>query len=379
MAHFSVPVGKAALPQPSSPRPAASVAPQAPARSSSECRGHTHTLKPLQYSTTSPSATARANTQLTSSNRTKGALNVSASSMTDRAPSIPHEPSFNQSGNPTASATRSTRSQQAPWPGSIGNSDRRPLRNNIAPISTVGAGHDRQASFGSPSRTVFSPSAAGFTHPATSAVGRFSRPSSASSSHSLQGSPTTAGHYATGAFHSGQRSRAVTGLIKHSPSTSHSSVGSPSSSVGGHLNSLLVTQLNILLSTVKESNFDIQVEKIRRLLDENGMELFETYFRRLLSSSWSQIFPHIPRPGSGPQNPESHRLLEQEVHKISSDASQTDKIAAVLGAPDLDIDLAAFLDHFQLDPVSNTALVLACRGGTHNALSAKGKKPCLPI
>ncbi|KAK3679271.1 CCR4-NOT core subunit cdc39 [Recurvomyces mirabilis] len=225
----------------------------------------------------------------------------------------------------------------------------------------------------------------------------FSRHSSTSSSYSIHSPPASAYH-ATGNFLPGQRSRAGTGspriatsiaslsgasgpgnstsrLIRHSPSLSHSTLGSPTSSISGastgHLTSLLVTQLNILLSTLKESNYDTQAEKIRRLLDENGMELFETYFRRLLSSSWSQVFPHQSRPGSGPSNPESHRLLEQEVHKVSTDAAQAEKIAAALDAGDLDIDLVAFTDHFHLDPTARLALVLACRTTTDNMLRAK--------
>ena len=106
------------------------------------------------------------------------------------------------------------------------------------------------------------------------------------------------------------------------------------------------------------------------------MELFETYFRRLLSSSWSQVFPHQSRPGSGTPNAESHRLLEQELHKVSTDAAQAEKIAAALDTGDVDIDLVALTDHFHLDPTARLALVLACRTTADNALRAKGKHVC---
>ena len=138
------------------------------------------------------------------------------------------------------------------------------------------------------------------------------------------------------------------------------------------------TQLNILLSTIKENNFDIQVEKIGKLLNENGMELFEAYFRRLLNTSWPHIFPHTPRPGTGPANAESYRLLESEVLKTSSEPQQAEKIATALDSGDFDLDIAAFADHFSLDPVAKTALVLACRSVANTALRSRGTKNNTP-
>jgi CCR4-NOT transcription complex subunit 1 len=157
---------------------------------------------------------------------------------------------------------------------------------------------------------------------------------------------------------------------------STSTLGSPTSSTsGGQLTSLVITQLNILLSTLKESNYDAQAAKIRKLLDENGMELYETYFKRLLNSSWSHIFPQTPRPGAGPPNAESYRLLEQELLKLTSISQQAEKIATALSSGDFDLDLAAFCAHFHLDAIATTALVTACRSTANSALRAKGMQP----
>ncbi|KAK1822207.1 CCR4-NOT core subunit cdc39 [Friedmanniomyces endolithicus] len=325
--------------------------------------------------------------------------------MTLRPSSAHQEPPLTDTVTPTPTGGRGTRSQQSPWPGTT---TRQTPRSGLAPISTGSIGHTRPGnSSDSPLRSTFSPTTSAFNHPGSSASRQaYSRQSSTSSAHSLT-SPSAPGFHATGTHHSGQRSRPVTGtgsprlasslaslpslsqgvgggagggsgssrLARHSPSLSASTVGSPVSSIGGgsagHLSSLVNTQLNILLSTIKENNFDIQVEKIGKLLNENGMELFEAYFRRLLNSSWPHIFPHTPRPGTGPANAESYRLLESEVLKTSSEPQQAEKIATALDSGDFDLDIAAFADHFSLDPVAKTALVLACRSVANTALRSR--------
>ncbi|KAK3110423.1 CCR4-NOT core subunit cdc39, partial [Teratosphaeriaceae sp. CCFEE 6253] len=321
--------------------------------------------------------------------------------MTQRLPAAQQDPSFTDAANPTSTGARSTRSQQAPSPWS-GTVNRQTPRSGLAPISTGSIGHTRAASSSeSPLRTTFSPTTAAFTHAGSSAARQsYSRQSSASSAQSLT-SPSAAAFHATGAHHSGGRSRAPTGsgserllsslanfsslspsgtggslrVSRHSHSVSNSTVGSPTSAAGSgsasQLTSLVTTQLNILLSTIKESNFDTQAEKVRRLLDENGMELFETYFRRLLNASWSYIFPHTPRPGTGPANAETYRLLVAEVQKTTADSQQAEKIAASLDTGDFDLDISAFADHFKLDPATKTALVLACRTVANSGLRSK--------
>lgn len=310
-------------------------------------------------------------------------------------PSSSHQSSdhsLRETASPTSTGTRSTRAAaQSAWsnPSTVRQPPRSP---GLAAINTVGA---------------LSPTTSGSPHSAVRQS--YSRQSSASSSQSVT-SPPASGHYAPGSLHSGQRSRAVTGsgsprpatsltssgslsqgggtggigggggssrLVRHSPSVSISTVVSPISSSGGgsgggQITSLVSTQLNILLSTLRESNFDTQAEKIRRLLDENGMELFETYFRRLLNASWPLVFPHTSKAGPATPNAESHRLLEQEVRKLSTEPQQAEQVARALDTPDYDADLAAFAEHFHLDPVSRVALALPCRSATNSGLRAKG-------
>ncbi|EMC92891.1 hypothetical protein BAUCODRAFT_159617 [Baudoinia panamericana UAMH 10762] len=312
--------------------------------------------------------------------------------------SSPHKPPNTESAGPTSAGAGGTRSHHSPWPALQSSSH----RTGLPPIAIGPTWPNNPTP--SISRSPFSPTHSTFTHN-QAAANRYSNSwqSFATSAQPLQ-SPSASGQYTTSSAYPGQRSRAATGasspriaspltglsspfqaisggafgggggaarLARHSPSLSSSTVGSPTSSGGGQLNSLLLTQLNILLSTVKDSNFDLQADKIRKLLDENGMELFETYFRRLLSNSWSLVFPHHPRPASSQANAETYRLLEQEVQKLRTDPRQAERIASAFGSHDLDIDLTAFADHFQLDQVTRAALLLACRLAANGDLRSR--------
>jgi len=139
---------------------------------------------------------------------------------------------------------------------------------------------------------------------------------------------------------------------------------------------LLVTQLNILLSTIKQNNFELQAEKIRRLVDDNDMELFPTYFRRLLQSNASTIFPSSARPSAAADSAGSYQMLVQEMQKILVEPQQAEKIAQSLDTSDgelfRDFDLLTFIEHFRLDQISKVALALACRTVTKPELRAKG-------
>lgn len=241
----------------------------------------------------------------------------------------------------------------------------------------------------------------GLTTPiSTSTISRpASRHSSISSNTSLV-SPSGLSHFT----HSNQRSRVITSsgsprlaplshvggssvgggggsrLARHSPSLSTSTAGSPVSSPGGsssQLTSLLVTQLNILLSTLKESNFDAQTEKIRRLVDDNGMELFAIYFRRLLQGNAVTIFPGAARaPAASTDNAGSYQMLVQEMQKIASDPHQAIQIAEALNTSEgelfRDFDLATFTEHFRLDPISRVAFSSACRLVSKQDIVSKG-------
>lgn len=179
------------------------------------------------------------------------------------------------------------------------------------------------------------------------------------------------GHLAGGA--------GISRLARHSPSLSLSTTGSPVSPHGaaasGQLTSLVITQLNILLSTIKDdgdpAKWQTQVEKIQKLVDENGMEVFSQYFRRLLQSNAAVVFGNGRQDSAG-----NYQLLVKELQRLILDPLEADKIAEALDTSDgelfRDFDLAAFINHFQLHPVANFTLLLACRNATKTDLRSKG-------
>lgn len=177
-------------------------------------------------------------------------------------------------------------------------------------------------------------------------------------------------------------------FVRHSPSLSLStSAGSPVSSTGplsasssGPLSSLVLTQLNILLSTLNPdastAKWEAQADKIRKLVDDSGMELFTTYFRRLLQSNAATIFPGAARAAAGGDNAGNYQLLIEEMQKIVRDPQQAEKIAQSLDTSEgelfRDFDLTTFIDHFRLDPIAKIALVLPCRTLNKADLRSKG-------
>lgn len=172
--------------------------------------------------------------------------------------------------------------------------------------------------------------------------------------------------------------------MRHSPSLSLSTAASPVSSTGPHsagvlgqLTSLVVTQLNILLSTLKENNFDAQAEKIRNLVDDNGMDVYTTYFRRLLQSNASTIFPGAARPPAASETSQ-YKLLAEEMSKVSRDPQKAEHIAKSLDTNESelfrDFDLSTFIDHFKLSTIAKVALVLPIRLSSKPDLRTKGKK-----
>ena len=322
--------------------------------------------------------------------------------------SAPQDPSTNYT---TSGARRS-------HPGLRNSSIDQPTsRRGPTPISTASSTQLRPPSTSeSPSRTAFSPTTSHFASASIAPNRQLpSRHSSISSTASFT-SPPGSGH-ATGSLHSGGRSRAVTAsgsprlatshtslsstsqgggsagggasrLARHSPSlslTNNSPVSPPagphSASGSGPLHSLVSTQLNILLSTLREdkdrAKWETQTEKIRKLVDDNGMEVFTTYFRRLLQSNASTIFPGAPRAPAGIENAGSYQLLVEEMQKILKDPLQAERIAQALDTSDSDLfrdfDLSTFVDHFRLDAIAKIALVLPCRSVSKPDLRSKGE------
>ncbi|KAK4145258.1 CCR4-Not complex component, Not1-domain-containing protein [Dichotomopilus funicola] len=173
----------------------------------------------------------------------------------------------------------------------------------------------------------------------------------------------------------------------HSPHPSHagalsalSAAASPSTSSPTGSNSLTkiaVAQVYLLLSTIKEDKDDphkweSQIESLRKLLDENGMEVYTRYFARLVAANASQIFPGQSRPGPNPGN---HHLLVAEMRKISLEFPQARKIAEAIetGTEDVfhNFDLSTFMEHFQLDALQKTLLALAFKLGSRSDLKTR--------
>ncbi|AEO64271.1 da57761c-870a-4645-9b5e-622a85e77b2e [Thermothielavioides terrestris] len=175
-----------------------------------------------------------------------------------------------------------------------------------------------------------------------------------------------------------------TGAASHSPHPSHagalSAAASPSTSSptgSNSLTKLVVAQVYLLLSTIKEDRDDprkweSQIESLRKLLDEHGMDVFTRYFARLVAANAAQIFPGLNRPGANPGN---YHLLVAEMRKLSRDFSQARKIAESIetGTEDIfrDFDLSTFMEHFQLDALEKTLLALAFKLGPRIDLKAK--------
>jgi CCR4-NOT transcription complex subunit 1 len=335
--------------------------------------------------------------------------------MNGRPPPSFQDPSLNSTANNPSSTSRTTRAQQPPWQAP--SAARQFTRRGLTPISTAPSGLPSSAT-SSPSRAAFSPTRLDSVQSA-SIVNRqvASRQSSGSSTHSFGGISATSQHpnYASAPSQSGPRTRTVASsssprvtspisgvsalsqsgsvgisrLARHSPSISLSTAGSPVSASGpysassssGQLTSLVVTQLNILLSTIKDdgdsAKWQAQVNKIQRLVEDNGMEVFSQYFRRLLQNNASAIFPNSGRQSTETATAGNYQLLVQEMQKISIEAQQATQIAEALDTSESelfrDFDLYALMDHFRLDPVARVTLALACRKVSKADLRSKGK------
>ncbi|PNS20786.1 hypothetical protein CAC42_2717 [Sphaceloma murrayae] len=304
-----------------------------------------------------------------------------------------------------ASTARHARVQQSAWGQTSHQSG---PRRGLTPLSTGQALSQARSSTSSPSRNVLSPTISAFNPPPQGSRQASSRHSSISSSSSLfsplvsadraqnrprnvatSGSPRL-GSSATGTFAPQERgggggTGGIGGsrLVRQSPSLSLSTTGSPTSSgpqgggPGGQLTSLVITQLNILLSTIKEdkdrTKWETQAEKIWKLVDAHGMEVFTQYFRRLLQSNASHIFTGSARTNDGSGG--TYQLLVNEMQKLVTDSDQAGKIAESLDTSEgdlfRDIDLDALMDHFRLSPISRVSLALACKFVTKPDLKSK--------
>lgn len=163
----------------------------------------------------------------------------------------------------------------------------------------------------------------------------------------------------------------------------------------------MTAQVTLLLSTLKENNWEQQAGVIRQvgcpfkplwlfilsfsrnanrvvlqLLESNSMEVFHKFFRRLVTSHAHTIFSPISKQ---PDNPSSYRLLAQHVKEIAnspedSKAKFADCITSSDNDPFRDFDLHVFMRHFDLDGLERTILALGFASSPRVDLSSKGKQ-----
>lgn len=142
---------------------------------------------------------------------------------------------------------------------------------------------------------------------------------------------------------------------------------------------IVIAQIFLLLSqvgTVKDekdkAKWATQLEQIRKLVDQNGMEVFPKYFRRLVQTNAAKIFSTSSR--TVDPHGTYHSLL-QEVQKIRTEPRYAAQVAEALDSNESDLfrdfDLSTFISHFQLDLVAKIALALACRSVNKADLKTK--------
>ena len=141
------------------------------------------------------------------------------------------------------------------------------------------------------------------------------------------------------------------------------------------LSKISATQLFLLLDTLSEkegkAKWEAKAEKIRKLLDSNGMEVFAQFFARAVASNRGAIF-------HGRDATDSYKLLREQVEKVAQDPDQAYRIAeAVDNSKEndfRDFDLATFIQHFFAENVSQCALAVAFSRSNRTDLRAKAEK-----
>jgi len=270
---------------------------------------------------------------------------------------------------PPLLATSSGRfgSQRATPPGSS---------HSNSPVTILQAGAYQQPSF--PLRSVTSPRSRTITPSQssnTSAAGNFPQagPGAGGGGGGHSTSGTRSGAYSPSLIGTGVNS--PTGVnFERSPSISSnvsSSATGPSS-----LSKISATQVLLLLDTISEkegkAKWDIKADKIRKLLDSNGMEVFAQFFRRAVTLNGAAIFS-----GAKDFDQGSYKLLQQELDKVLVDPEQPQKIAEAIDTSKedffRDFDLAAFLQHFYGEPLPQLVLAVAFARCTRADLRTKAE------
>ncbi|PSN71891.1 Not1-domain-containing protein [Corynespora cassiicola Philippines] len=245
----------------------------------------------------------------------------------------------------------------------------------------------RKSSAASSSSSLFSPSLAGQQPAASQLLSSRARTIASQPASQLASSAAAAASHGGGGTSSS--GGGAPKLVRASPSLSASStLASPgtaahaaSTSSSQNLSRIVIAQVFLLLSqfgTIKDdkdrTKWETQTEQIRKLIDSNGMDVFSKYFRRTVQTNTAQIF------STGAKNQETHGtypILVGEMQMLRKDPNQAAKIAESLDTTEGDLfrdfDLSTFVSHFQLDPISRTALVLACRSANKADLRSKAE------
>lgn len=292
------------------------------------------------------------------------------------------DPSYSSSG--PRIVTKPAHGQSSVWGSSSQQTSS--LRKGLTPLSTAGPVGLAKPASPNPARNT--PGAVNTSrHSSVSSSSSVLSPSATQSFTRYK--PATSPHIGSTTFD--RAPLPAGGTQRYSRQNSSAGLGHSSGAstpTSGQLTSLVLTQLNILLSTLKEDKdrgkWEAQVEKIwkvchsrtmmpgltSQLIDEHGMEVYVQYFRRLLTSNAAQVSGAAPVDSGS-----TYQLLHDEVRKLATDEQQASKIASALDSSDgdpKDFDLAAFVHHFKLDPIAVVALTVACKGVAKADIRSKG-------
>ncbi|RMZ88294.1 hypothetical protein DV736_g4478, partial [Chaetothyriales sp. CBS 134916] len=209
------------------------------------------------------------------------------------------------------------------------------------------------------------------TSPRSRTVPLFAQSSTAAATAAPSG--PGAGGGGGGAYSSAVRSGSYSPSLSGAGVTSPTGVGferSPSissnpSSVTGTQSStskISATQVLLLLDTITskkgQAEWESKADKIHKLLDSNGMEVFTQFFRRVIASNAQTIFSGTPSAEQG-----SYKLLLQEIDKVPKEPDQGSKIAEAIDTSRDDVfrefDLSTFITHFHLDQLAQVLLAIA--------------------
>ncbi|EXJ83029.1 hypothetical protein A1O3_06846 [Capronia epimyces CBS 606.96] len=240
-----------------------------------------------------------------------------------------------------------------------------------SPITTLQAGALQLQAY--QPRSVTSPRSRTITSSQASATG-----AAGTFSHSGPGAGGGGVYNRSGAYSpslTGPGVGSPTGLsFERSPSIS-SNVSSAATGPSS-LSKISATQILLLLDTISEregkAKWDSKAEKIRRLLDSNGMEVFAQFFRRSVILNAAAIFS-----GAKDFDQGSYKLLRQELDKVLWDPEQAYKISEAIDTSkeDLfrDFDLVTFVQHFFVDTLPQVILAIAFTRCARSDLRAKAE------